>query len=161
MVIDIINYTEEQLAALSPTKLQEVREAQVRKNRLLNALAAEIAQEKQRLLDRGVFSSTIWEKRSAELTASCNAEIEIIKESLNFYLHYVSTEEGGTATPDVPYDVDYALTEEERMVAVRNYYTSAYTDAAVRFEAFAADEFARVYLGEMYAPLYHYFLDLA
>ncbi len=163
MIIDIINYTEEQYAALSAEKLQEIREAQLKKNKLLQSLAERLAAEKARLVDRGIFRSSIWTKRETELTAACNAEIEVVREALLFYLRYAGTESGSgedKVPSGVPYTVDYSLNEEERLLIVKEYYLNAYSNGQARFDAFEADAFARSYLGELYAPLWHYFQDL-
>ncbi len=155
MVIDIVDYTEQQFAALRKASLQKIREAQVKKNELFKELNEKILEEKQRLIDRGVFPSNIWEKKKAELIAAYDEEVEALRETLLFYLYY---EGGSSDVPDeVLYPVDYSLPVEERMSQVRAYYQTTYSDAAERFNAFAADAFARTYLGELYAPLYHYF----
>ncbi len=156
MVIDIITYTEAQFAALSKEKLEEVRAAQLKKDKLKKELDKKIFKEKVRLINNGVMPSTIFEKRCAELTANYEAEVAIVREALLFYLQYVNAPkgEGGTAPP---YPVDYALSEEDRMAGVSTYYMTAYENPAERFAAFKADAFVRVYLGELYAPLWHYF----
>ncbi len=161
MKIDIIQYTDAQFAALSAGRLQKVSAAQVKKNKLLRKLEEDLKAERQRLIDRGMALSSIWEKRKEELTAACNAEIEEVRQALLFYLRYAVGGEAEETPTDVPYPVDYSLTMEERMEGVRSYYTTTYTAAQERFEAFAADTFARSYLGELYAPLYQYFEELA
>ncbi len=164
MTIDIIDYTNEQFAALSAEKLEKVREAQVKKNKLLLALEERLSKLKSRLIDRGVYPSTLYSKRAAELTAQTQTEIEWLREALLFYLRYATNSgmSGDTTAPDdLPYTVDYALSEEERMVIVRTYYMNTYTDGAERFAAFQADTFAKTYLGELYAPLYYYIQDYA
>ena len=42
---------------------------------------------------------------------------------------------------------------------VRQYYESTYTNASQRFDAFKEDKIAVVYLEDLYAPLYDYFLN--
>ncbi len=160
MVIDIISYTEEQLAALPEEQLMEVRQAQLKKNTLEAELRDRLKTERGRLIDRGVFPSTIWKKREAELTAECEEKIEIVRDALLFYLHYVNVQNGTVVPPEVPYPVDYSLSVEARTAGVRDYYLAAYTDAQERFDRFAEDEFARTYLGELYGGLFHYFHDL-
>ncbi len=164
MVIDIVNYTDEQFASLSAGKLQQIRSAQLKKNKLLQELAERLEKEKKDLIDKGTFVSTILEIRTGELTAACEREIEALREGLLFYLQYVSNGSGGSNVqiPDgIPYDVDFSLSETDRMTQVKNYYETTYLyDAQLRFDAFCKDEFARSYLGEWYASLYHYFEDL-
>ncbi len=158
MVIDIIGYTEEQYAALSTGKLQKILSAQAKKNALLKKLQERLLKEKQRLIDRGIYTSNIYSKLETELTEACDAEITAIRDALTFYLRYVADGKSQDKKPEgVPYEVDYSLSEEERMAVVRAYYERAYSDTTARFNAFVADTFAKSYLGEMYAPLYHYF----
>ncbi len=157
MVIDIISYTDEQFAALSLSKIEEVRSAQLKKNALEAKLAKELETLKRKLIDQGIYHSSILEKKTTELTTACENEVEIIRESLLFYLQFVRDEGDAGSQSEIPYPVDYSLSEEDRMIAVRSYYETTYTVAAERFNAFKKDEFARSYLGELYAPLYHYF----
>ena len=44
---------------------------------------------------------------------------------------------------------------------VQSFYEGRYSDPVERFEAFVEDKVAVVYLGELYAPLYDYFLEQA
>ncbi len=160
MVIDIVSYTTEQFAAMKTANLQKICNAQLKKNALLKALERDILEAKERLVNRGAFTSTIFESKKAELTAACNVEIESVRAALLFSLRYAGATSGDSAAEDAPYSVDYALSEEDRMLVVKAYYEDTYTDATERFNAFVADAFARSYLGEMYAPLYHYFEGL-
>ena len=43
------------------------------------------------------------------------------------------------------------------MFIVKEYYETTYTDEYERYAAFKKDEFAKVYIGELYAPLHDYF----
>ena len=61
MTIDIITYTEEQFARLNGEQLNEVRKAQVAKNRLFERLQKEKADEKYKLVKAGIFRSGIWD----------------------------------------------------------------------------------------------------
>ena len=156
MTIDIINYTEEQLAALSAEKLLEIRETQLKKDKLYAQLQENLAKEKRKLIDRGAYPSDVWSKMQAERTAEYEKQVEILRDSLIFFLHYVA-DDAPMVYPDAPYTVDYSLSEEERMLIVKAYYEGAYTDELARFKAFKQDEFAKVYLGELYSPLHDYF----
>ncbi len=163
MEIDIIDYTPEQYAVLSTRELEEIRSAQRKKNALLKGLEKNLLVEKQKLMDGGAFLSNIWEKRENQLRAACQAEIEIVRESLLFFLHYSGNEydyDAGGTRPSVAYPVDYSLSQTERMASVRDYYLGAYADPAARFNAYAEDAFAKSYLGEGYAALWHYFQEL-
>ena len=59
MEIDIIDYTNAQLAMLTEEQLREVQEAQLKKNRLLRELAEKLKEEKRRLINNGMFLSYI------------------------------------------------------------------------------------------------------
>ncbi len=155
MTIDIIEYTEDQFAALSTEKLIEIRAAQKKKDELTAALQEQIAKERRNLIDRGAYPSDVFEKLQEELQAKYDSEVQKIRDSLLFYLHYVA--DTSTMVPDVPYPVDYSLSPEERMFAVKEYYETTYTDAVERYAKFNKDNFARGYLGELYAPLHDYF----
>lgn len=155
MIIDIISYTDAQYAALTEEQLLEVKSAQLKKNKLDSALEEEKLAEKHRLIDNGTFLSNVWELYCAKLQAQHDTEVENLRESLLFYLRFSAKADSS----DVGYTVDYALSIEERFAIVKQYYEMHYTDGAERFEAFKADKVAVAYLGELYAPLYDYFLE--
>ncbi len=161
MRIDIIEYTDEQLAMLTVDALDEVRSAQREKDKLTERLRETLDQEKRSLVDRGIFTSTIWGKRKAELTADYQKDVETVRESLVFFLHYLTMQGVPEVPTEVPYTVDYALNVEERMKIVRDYYLFTYDDPVARFAKFKEDWFAKTYLGELYQSLYHYLEDFA
>lgn len=157
MTIDIISYTDEQYAVLGKEQLLEIREAQVKKNNLEAKLFADLEKEKRRLIDNGIFFSEIWAKIQDDLELKYERAVEAVREALLFYLRYSSSPDG--EIPSAPYTVNYALTLEERMIIVRDYYEDTYTNAAERYEAFKKDQVAKSYLGELYLPLHDYFLN--
>ncbi len=159
MEIDIISYTPAQYAALSEEQILEVKGAQLKKNRLQEKLNKDIEKEKYKLMENGTYISPLYNLLKNKLTASYNQEVENIREGLLFYLRY-GGKPNDTEASSAPYTVDYSLSDEERLEIVRTYYETAYTDADARFNAFKTDEVAPVYLGELYAPLYDYFLAL-
>ncbi len=160
MVIDIVDYTAEQLAVLSRAKLQRICNAQERKNKLLASLESSLKEEKEWLVERGIFPSDIYEKQTAAMRAACAAEIEAIRQSLLFYLRYADNPTAGSDTAeDVPYEADYSLSDEDRLTLVKTYYEQKYSNARERFNAFDADTFAKGYLGELYSSLWHYFWE--
>lgn len=159
MLIDIVSYTPTQLASLSLSAIREIRSAQLKKNKMLRQLLKDVKKERNSLVKRGIFDSCIWEKIQAELEEECNARIEELRQALLFYLEYniSKTEED----LQLPYEVDYSLSFDERYLQIKNYYLSTYTDAEERFIAFNKDEFAPLYLGELYSTLYDEFAVLA
>ena len=157
MKIDIVDFSESQFAVMSMEKLREIRSAQVKKDRMTAELEKRIEEERKKLIDKGVYPSDVLEKIRAELTAEYDREITILREGLIFFLHYAEDEREGYAD-DVPYLVDFSLSEEQRMFIVKEYYEKTYEDGVVRYDAFKKDTFVRTYLGELYPPLHDYFL---
>ncbi len=158
MNIDIISYTDEQFAALSVEQLEQVREAQLKKNKLTAKLDKEKQEEKFRLVENGIFLSSIWDVYCQKLETEYEAEVETIREALLFYLRFSTKEEEESSAP---YTVNYALTMEERFAIVRQYYEYTYSDAKECYNAFIADPVAKTYLGELYSPLHDYFYRAA
>ena len=152
MEIDIISYKAVQFAALTTSGVREIRTTQLRKNKLLRQLDKNLKKERNSLLKKGIFDSCIWEQIQSKMQAECNAQIEELRESLLFYLEYIAKTKVDVSK--VPYNVDYALSFEERYVQVKNYYLTTYTEANARFGTFILDTFAPAYLGELYSMLY-------
>ncbi len=158
MTIDIISYTPEQYAVLSSKALEEIRTAQRKKDALKAALNKRLETEKQKMIDRGCYLSNVWSRLCDELQTAYEKEVEIVRDNLLFFLHYADdVYSQGAGGANAPYPVDYSLSVEDRVLILKEYYTSTYTDATVRFNAFNADTFARSYLEELYASLWHYF----
>lgn len=158
MIIDIISYNEQQYANMTNDQLSEVQSAQRKKDRLTAALEENLEKKKMQLVENGTYLSGMWTSIQEKLTKEYEREVEVLREQLLFYLQFsTGTEEEKTA----PYTLDYSLTSEERLYAVKDYYMSAYSNGKERFEAYKADTVAPNYLGELYASLYDYFLALA
>ena len=157
MKIDIISYSDTQYAALTEEQIQEVKAAQLKKNRLKSQLAEAKLKEKHRLIERGMFLSKIWNAYQEKLQAEYDQEIESLRDSLLFYLRFSTKVD----SEDTGYTVNYDLSVEERLAIVRQYYESTYQNASERFQAFKEDKVAIIYLEDLYAPLYDYFLDQA
>ena len=155
MKIDIISYSDAQYATFTEEQIQEIKAAQLEKNRLDRALAEAKLKEKNRLIDRGIFLSKIWKNYKEKLQAEYDQKIESLRDSLLFYLRFSTKPDTENTTG---YTVNYDLSVEERLAIVRQYYETTYTDAGKCFEAFKEDKIAVVYLEELYAPLYDYFL---
>ena len=153
MTIDVINYTEEQFAKLNSEQLLQVSKVQTSKNRLLRRLEEKKLSEKYRLVKAGIFRSGIWEKICERLQNEYDAEVEMLRDGLLFYLQYSGQQQGG-----VGYTVDYSLSVADRTVIVKEYYIRTYDDVNERFEAFKNDPIAPSYLCEAYSALYQWFL---
>lgn len=158
MVIDVISYSDEQLAALTEEQILEVRSVQLKVNKLRKKKEALKADGRFRLLNRGILRSSMAERLENGSLDSIDEEIAGLRDGLLFYLRFSKVNEEGAVSGNVPYDVNYSLTYEERYYAVRDYYQENFTDGTERFNAFKADEFAPIYLGELYKVLYDYFL---
>ncbi|MBQ8428067.1 MAG: hypothetical protein IJX18_02300 [Clostridia bacterium] len=151
MEIDIISFTDGQFARLTDEQLIEVKEVQLKKNKLLRNLEKAKSEEKYRLLKNGVLSGSSYQKVCDELQTAYDEEVENLRDGLLFYLRFSLRPQEEVETP---YLVDYSLTYEERIQIVRTYYETTYEDAEARLDAFTKDEVALDYLGEYYAPLY-------
>lgn len=155
MKIDIIAYTAGQLAALTEEQLQEVKSAQMKKNRLVWKRDEALREEKRRLVNNGMFFAEVWARVKAEIEQTYATEIEWVRDGLLFYLHYVQG-----VVDSAPYPLDYSLSEFDRVMAVREYYETTYTDPDERLAALEADTVAPRYLGESYKGLWQYYVDL-
>ncbi len=160
MVIDIIDYTNEQYALLTVEQLVEVRAAQDKKNRLQAKLNADLKAMEADLVQKGMFLSSVLATEAARLTQAYEAEVAALRESLLFYLRFYNDPQ---AAPDesAPYVLDYSLSDDERYYQVRDYYLETYEDAVERFEVFEKDMVAPRYLTQFYGTLYDYLRILA
>ena len=157
MEIDIIDYTEERLEAMSKKRFSRVLKAQLKKNRLLRDFEEKLEKERNRLISNGSFVSELFNLTEDKLYQACIEEIEVVKAELEVYLLETAGEDGSGGNP---YLVDFTLSPVERMNIVKGYYLNAFVDAQERLDAFKADNVAKEYLGEYYASLYDYFLGL-
>ena len=158
MTIDIITFTDTQFAMLSAEQLLEVKEAQQKKNELTAECEKKLQDAKHRLVKNGLYHSQRYTLLKAKIEAEYQAEIDLLRDGLLFYLRYSMRPEA-TVTPEVeaPYTVDYSLSDEERLAIVKTYYETTYATQEEQFAAFKQDTIAPQYLGELYAPLYDYF----
>ena len=152
MVIDVINYTDEQFAALSQEQILEVKKAQAEKNELAKELEKNKREFRCKLVENGTFLSKMWALECDRLDAEYEEQVTAIRDALLFYLRFSSKASGSTGYP-----VDYSLPMDTRFYNVRDYYETTYPDPKKRYDAFIADEVAKLYLGEYYAPLHDYF----
>lgn len=156
MTIDVINYTDAQLAALSEEQLLEVKSVQQQKNKLTVKLAEKKREEKFRLLEAGTFRSAIYQKLCEALDEEYEREVEALHDGLTFYLRFTAVSDESVA-----YTVDYSLDYAKRYEIVKAYYDGTYANAVEKFAAFKRDTVATKYLGEVYAPLYNLYASAA
>ena len=160
MTIDIIAFTDKQLSCLSTEQVLEVKDAQRRKNDLTLECEERLQQEKHRLVRNGIFHSGRYALLEEKIRAEYQSKINLIRDGLLFYLRYTMRIEINFDDDfEPPYEVDYALSYEERLSVVKSYYEETYTNAQERFDEFRKDTVAPQYLGELYMPLYDYFLS--
>lgn len=159
MIIDIISFTDEQFALLTETQIQEVKKVQAQKNKLTSALTEKKRKERFRLLKNGVLRSKIYNSICSALDRDYATTVEQLKEQLLFYLRFSSKVDVSDGE-SFPYIVNYSLTYEERYNIVKAYYLEKYADPTERFNAFKEDNIAPKYLGEFYATLHDYLMDM-
>ena len=151
MEIDIITFTDEQFASLTAEQILEVKEVQLKKNKLLRSLAKQKAKVKYDMVSQGIFWGASYDKVCQQLQAATDEEIENLRDGLLFYLRFSARDE---VEEDFPYTVDYSLSYSERIRIVREYYQTQYTNPVERLNAFKEDKVALSYLGEFYGSLY-------
>lgn len=156
MKIDVINYTEIQLAQLTEAQLLDVKSAQIKKNRLLRELAEKLQQEKRRLINNGMFLSYIWDWTKAYWTGVFEEEIGWVRDGLLFQLQYTPID-----FTDVPYELDFSLSLADRREVVERYYMNAYSTYTERVYELRKDGAAAHYLCEGYKSLLDYFAEMA
>ena len=156
MEIDIVTYTELQLAQLTEEQLQEVKTAQIKKNRLMRELAEKLQQEKRRLINNGLFLSYTWDWTKRYWTQVFEEEIGWVRDGLLFYLQYTPVHVG-----DAPYPLDFSLSIVDRREVVKAYYMKNYSSYAERFAALKTDVVSAQYLCEAYKSLLDYFSEMA
>jgi len=158
MEIDIISFTDEQYARLSDEQLIQVKDVQIKKNKLLRALEEAKATERYRMLKDGIFLGASYAKVCEQLQAVYEEEINNLRDGLLFYLRFSVRDDNGE---EAPYLVDYSLDYVERIRIVREYYETTYPDAVDRLLALKEDQVAMSYLGEYYSSLYELYRDEA
>ena len=153
MTIDIISYTQEQFSRLNSEQIQEIKRVQSVKDRLQRRLEERKLDAKYRLSKAGMLRSGLWELTCQKLEAEYQAEVDVLRDGLLFYLQY-SKQNDSTG---VGYTVDYSLSIADRVILVKDYYVRTYSDVNERFRKFKLDGVAPSYLCESYASLYHWF----
>ena len=153
MKIDVIDYNERQLAALSAGQIQQVINAQKKKRALEAAMRKKLSEKRAELIENGMLHSDLWEKAKETITDAYNEDLKELREGLLLYLHY-AVKPSDAEMVSAPYRLDYSLAVTDRYLQVKEYYDTEYSDDWARFEAFKNDPYAVTYLGEMYYTLY-------
>lgn len=157
MTFDLVEYTEEELEALSVIQMQLLRNAQKKKDELRHKMEIELNMFKQVVLSNGMQASTLYEQKAAALEAEFEYQVEILKEQLLYSIRLnepPSEGDGEADTETAGYLVDYSLPYSDRYSIVRDYYLSI-PDPALRMQKYTDDEVAKRYLGKYYSTLYN------
>lgn len=162
MIIDIIELTEEEMAALSLQQILILRNAQIQKEEMKKTLAADQKSARLLLLANGMARSSVYDEMCAELNEQYEKDLAELVERTQFNLANSSQSSGGggssggtggSGSADAPYLVDYNLSMLERVEIVQAYYLSV-EDGGERMRLYASDDVAKEYLGDYYAALY-------
>lgn len=164
MQIDIIDLTQIEFKDLSKEQFSLVVEAQLKKNGILDELAAEKRKLYYRCLERNTVRSNVRTYEEARLDAAAEKEIGDLRDKLiqDIYLIAEGVEtEGSTETYSYPDNPNYGLPMSQRYLVVRTYYLNKESDPAARLQMYTMDTVAKAYLGDYYETLYEYFAQLA
>ncbi len=163
MNFDIINITQDEADLLSTIQQKLLRTAQQRKNELTKKKDEQLFEIEILAYSNGMENSTYYSQMSADVILKYNAEVEILKEQLEFNMSLKEPthdgETGDSGVDNTGYLVDYELSYVERYITVRDYYLSI-EDPNERLALYTADEVAQQYLGTYYNVLFDYLQSL-
>ena len=162
MTFDIVDFTEEELFALSTVQMRLLRTAQQNKDELTALLAADKRSLYAKLAEAGMLNSNIYADKCDELDDEYERQVAVLKDNLIYNMSLNVPGDGDDdagdtgAGSDAPYIVAYTLSYLDRYLIVRNYYMSI-EDPAERLALYGADTVAQSYLGHYYNTLYNVF----
>ena len=156
MTIDIVDLTDPEYSDLNAVQMAMVRTAQVKKNEILAKADEEKAEISQRLVANNFARSYVQVMANARITTAANAQIQALKEDLDYQLAYEALESEGNENGPYRYpeNPNYNLMPSQRFLVVREYYMSVTDDPDARLQAYTVDTLAPSYLGEYYITLY-------
>ncbi len=156
MTIDIVDLTDPEYSDLNAVQMAMVRTAQVKKNEILAKADEEKAEICRRLVANNFARSYVQVMANARITTAANAQIQALKEDLDYQLAYEALESEGNENGPYRYpeNPNYNLMPSQRFLVVREYYMSVTDDPDARLQAYTVDTLARSYLGEYYITLY-------
>lgn len=155
MEFDIIDLTQEEIAAMSTVQMQLLRTAQKSKNKLRRKLEQDWALYYKLILTNGMVNSSLMSSKIAELEEDYNYEVDILAEQLEYALSVNEPyPDSGEYDETTGYIVDYSLSYTDRYIIVRDYYL-AIEDPAERMALYSDDEVAKRYLANYYTTLYN------
>lgn len=156
MTIDIVDLTDPEYSDLNAVQVAMVREAQQKKNEILERAEQQKEEYLSMLIAGDMARNTFYELTKARIDAEAQDEIAAVKDDLDYQLAYEALgSEGDENGPyRYPENPNYNLVPSQRFLVVRNYYMQSTDDPDARLAAYAADTLARSYLGEFYTTLY-------
>ena len=156
MTIDIVDLTDPEYSDLNAVQMAMVRTAQVKKNEILAKADEEKAKISRRLVANNFARSYVQVMANARITTAANAQIQALKEDLDYQLAYEALESEGNENGPYRYpeNPNYNLMPSQRFLVVREYYMNVTDDPDARLQAYTVDTLARSYLGEYYITLY-------
>ncbi len=156
MTIDIVDLTDPEYSDLNAVQMAMVRTAQVKKNEILAKADEEKAEISRRLVANNFARSYVQVMANARITTAANAQIQALKEDLDYQLAYEALESEGNENGPYRYpeNPNYNLMPSQRFLVVREYYMNVTDDPDARLQAYTVDTLARSYLGEYYITLY-------
>lgn len=156
MTIDIVDLTDPEYSDLNAVQVAMVREAQQKKNEILERAEQQKEEYLSMLIAGNMARNTFYELTKARIDAEAQEEIAAVKDDLDYQLAYEALgSEGDENGPyRYPENPNYNLVPSQRFLVVRNYYMQSTDDPDARLAAYAADTLARSYLGEFYTTLY-------
>ena len=156
MTIDIVDLTDPENSDLNAVQVAMVREAQQKKNEILERAEQQKEEYLSMLIAGDMARNTFYELTKARIDAEAQEEIAAVKDDLDYQLAYEALgSEGDENGPyRYPENPNYNLVPSQRFLVVRNYYMQSTDDPDARLAAYAADTLARSYLGEFYTTLY-------
>lgn len=156
MTIDIVDLTDPEYSDLNAVQVAMVREAQQKKNEILERAEQQKEEYLSMLIAGDMARNTFYELTKARIDAEAQEEIAAVKDDLDYQLAYEALgSEGDENGPyRYPENPNYNLVPSQRFLVVRNYYMQSTDDPDARLAAYAADTLARAYLGEFYTTLY-------
>lgn len=163
MYFDIIDYSDEELAALSIIQLKLLRTAQKAKNELEKKFYENLEEYELLLAANKMNYSNLYDEKMEELKKDYEDEVDILREQLvfNMALNEPTTDDelGGSDKGDSDetsgYPIDNSLSYLDRYILVRDYYMTI-EDPDERLALYVADNTAKDYLGSYYVSLYNY-----
>ena len=158
MTIDVIDNYNEIYEFLTGWQLYKIQYAQHKKNTLLEEQEEETQKAREKLIQNGTFVSELFDMENAKLQQKYQAKIDLVQKEIAAYL--INTMKPGFVHGfTVPYVVNFALSQYQRYLKVKEYYTKTYPDATERLNAYTKDAFVMEYIKEYYELLHVEFAD--